>query len=74
MKILYIHNDGGGYADHVDVAPGKTVDQFFQEKMPDRDAHDYLIRVNRLPVAKDYVLQEGDRISATPLKLEGAVK
>ena len=37
--------------------------------MPDRDAHDYLIRVNRLPVAKDYVLQEGDRISATPLKL-----
>jgi len=74
MKILFINNDGGGFADYVQVADGTTVQQFFNEKLPDREAHDYLIRVNRQPVPKDYILQEGDRITATPLKIEGAFK
>ena len=74
MKILFINNDGGGFADYVQVADGTTVQQFFNEKLPDREAHDYLIRVNRQPVPKDYILQEGDRITATPLKIEGAAK
>lgn len=73
MKILFINNDGGGFADYVQVADGTTVQQFFNEKLPDREAHDYLIRVNRQPVPKDYILQEGDRITATPLKIEGAL-
>jgi sulfur carrier protein ThiS len=72
MKILFINNDGGGFADYVQVSGGMTVQQFFNEKLPDREPHDYLIRVNRQPVPKDYVLQEGDRITATPLKIEGA--
>ena len=33
---------------------------------------DYLIRVNRLPVSGDQVLQPGDRISITPTKIQGA--
>lgn len=72
MKILFINNDGGGFADYVQVAPGTTVEQFFSEKLPDREPHDYLIRVNRQPVPKDYVLQESDRITMTPTKIEGA--
>jgi sulfur carrier protein ThiS len=72
MKILFINNDGGGFADYVQVADGTTVQRFFNEKLPDREPHDYLIRVNRQPVPKDYILQEGDRITATPLKIEGA--
>jgi hypothetical protein len=36
-------------------------------------ASDYLIRVNRMPVAKDQVLQDGDRVTCTPLKVEGAL-
>jgi hypothetical protein len=32
----------------------------------------YLIRVNRQPVVRDYVLQENDRITMTPTKIEGA--
>ena len=28
--------------------------------------------VNRQPVARDHVLKEGDRVSATPVKIEGA--
>ena len=72
MKVLYINNAGGGYADYVQVNPGTTVEQFFAEKLPKQEAQDFLIRVNRQPVAKDYVLQEGDRITCTPLKVEGA--
>ena len=72
MKIMYINNDGGGYADYVDVSPGTTVEQFFQDKMPGSKADDYLIRVNRQPVPRDYVLKEGDRITITPTKVDGA--
>ena len=73
MRLLYINNDGGGYADYVEAAPGTTVEKFFAQQMPGAKADDYLIRVNRQPVARDYVLQEGDRITFTPTKVEGAV-
>jgi len=32
MRILYINNDGGGFADHIDIARNMTVEQFFNEK------------------------------------------
>ena len=35
-------------------------------------AADYLIRVNRLPASADQKLQDGDRVSMTPTKIEGA--
>jgi sulfur carrier protein ThiS len=73
MRVLYINNDGGGFADHVNVTEGTTVQQFFKDKMPGREASDYLIRVNRQPVPCDYVLQENDRVTITPTKIEGAV-
>ena len=41
--------------------------------MPGRKAEDFLIRVNREPVSKNQILREGDRISVTPIKIEGAV-
>jgi len=72
MRILFVNNDGGGFADYVDVTQGMTVEKFFREKMPDRRPEDYLIRVNRQPVPRDYVLQENDRITITPTKIEGA--
>ncbi len=50
MRLLYINNDGGGFADHINVAEGMTVEQFFNERMPDQEPTDYLIRVNRQPV------------------------
>ena len=72
MRILYINNDGGGYADYVNVTEGTTVEKFFKDKMPGSQAGDYLIRVNRQPVPRDHVLQENDRITITPTKIEGA--
>jgi len=72
VRLLFINNDGGGFADHVDVAAGVTVAEFFGQRLPGRQPEDYLIRVNRLPAAADHVLRDGDRITITPVKIEGA--
>ena len=50
-----------------------AVEQFFAKEMRDCRPEDYLIRVNRQPVPADQVLREGDRISFTPTKIEGAI-
>ena len=72
MRILYVNNDGGGFADYIDVDAGTTVATLFSQRLPGRQSQDYLIRVNRLPVPADHVLQEGDRLTVTPVKIEGA--
>ena len=74
MQIFYINNDGAGFADRIEVAQGITVGAFFAEKMPNRASEDYLIRVNRQPAAFDQVLQHEDRVSFTPVKIEGAIE
>ena len=73
MRILWINNDLGGFADYLDITENTTVEKFFNQQLPGRQAEDYLIRVNRQPVARGYVLQEGDRVTATPTKVDGAV-
>ena len=72
MRVLYINNDGGGFADYVTVSEGTTVEQFFKDKMQGSKPDDYLIRVNRQPMPRDYVLKDGDRVTITPTKIEGA--
>ena len=72
MRLLLINNDGAGFANYVDIANGTTVEQLFSQRMPHGRPSDYLIRVNRQPTAADYVLQENDRVSITPTKIEGA--
>ena len=71
MKVLFINNDGAGFADYVEIQPNTAVNSFFDQRCSGKPGN-YLIRVNRQPVASDYVLQEGDRISVTPTKIEGA--
>lgn len=73
MKILYINNHGAGFADHIGIENQTTVEQLFAERMPGCNPGDYLIRVNRQPVGRDQLLQEGDRVSITPTKIEGAL-
>ena len=73
MKLLVINNNGGGFADYMDVEPGTTVHQLFGQVVPSGKSEDYLIRVNRQPVPKDHILQEGERVSFTPVKIEGAL-
>ena len=72
MRILFINNNGGGFADYINVNPNITVEKFFNQQLPNEENEDYLIRVNRQPVPRDYVLQENDRVTATPVKIDGA--
>jgi sulfur carrier protein ThiS len=72
VKVLYVNNDGSGYADFIDVPHGTTVQDLFEREMGSAKPSDYLIRINRQPVPRNQVLTEGDRISITPTKIEGA--
>ena len=72
MRVLFINNDGGGFADYIDVKPETTVAQLFEQRSSHGNASDYLIRVNRQACSSDQVLQENDRVSFTPTKIEGA--
>ena len=72
MKILFINNTGGGFAQDIEIESGTQVAKLFAQKLPQATPADYLIRVNRLPAAAEQVLVEGDRVSFTPTKIEGA--
>ena len=72
MQILAINNNGAGFADYLDVPEGTTVNQLFGQQISGGRPENYLIRVNRQPCASDQQLQPGDRVSITPLKIEGA--
>ncbi len=72
MKVLFINNNGAGFANHIEIDDGTTVQSLFNARIGQGRESDYLIRVNRQPVASDQVLVEGDRISITPTKIEGA--
>ena len=73
MRILLISNDAGGYAHNVDVPNDTSVAQMFERHVGKLKADNYLIRVNRRPATADQLLRDGDRVSFTPLKIEGAV-
>lgn len=72
MKILYINNDGAGFADHIEIEADTTVQSLFNQRIGEGRESNYLIRVNRQPVSAGQVLVDGDRVSITPTKIEGA--
>ena len=74
MTILFINNDGGGFADEMEVPSGTTIEELFLKQMGKEDTADFLIRVNRSPVTAQYVLQNGDRVTITPTKVEGFIQ
>ena len=73
MKVLVINNDGGGFADYVEVPQGTTVQQLFEQQVKNPRPENFLIRVNRQPVSAGQVLNDGDRATFTPVKITGAV-
>ncbi len=73
MRLKFICNDGGGFADFIEIKEGTTVGELFSDRVSDGKPQDYLIRVNRQEVVADEILKEGDRVSLTPIKIEGAI-
>jgi len=72
MKIRYLNNDGGGFADEVDVVDGTTVGEFVTEQLRGKSPSNFLIRVNRDEATSNQVLQDLDRVTVTPTNIEGA--
>ncbi len=73
IKVYFLNGDGSGWADPHEVADGTTVGQIFSSKMGARSkAEDFQIRVNREIVSAHDILEDGDTVSITPRKIEGA--
>jgi sulfur carrier protein ThiS len=68
-RILYVNNDGAGFADYIAVDSGTTIEKFVKER--DLAINRNTIRVNSQIVPNNYVLVDGDRVSITPTKIEG---
>jgi len=72
IEVTLVANEGGGFADKVRVEIGTTVGKLFTQRIPNGSAANYNIRVNRMPCSEDQVLQDGDRMTITPRKIDGA--
>lgn len=70
MRVLFINNGGGGFADKVSMDEGISVESFVENNV-EGDPNNFIIRVNRNAVTKSQVLHEGDTITVTPAKIEG---
>lgn len=72
IKVLYLNNDGGGFAKYVEVATGMSLSSFLLLHLGTSfSPGEFTIRVNRQPSDQDYILKQDDRISVTPVKVEG---
>lgn len=72
IKAYFINAVGGGYSDILEVDQGCTVEELFESMMEGQKPQDHLILVNRAPAAADEVIQDGDRISITPIQVKGS--
>lgn len=72
FQVLFINNDGAGFAEKVDVPMGTSISDFLAAELPDVDLTERTITVNGAMVSGDYPLGLGDKIAVTPLKVDGA--
>ena len=72
IEILWLNNDGGGYAERIKVPTNTTVEQLRRKMMPDYDPHDLSIYVNRSVTVAGQKLRTGDSVSITPKNVSGA--
>lgn len=75
ITITYLNRHGGGFAERHTLPVGTTVKQFLEKQGINPD--EFTIRIVRgtqggfTPTAED-TLQDSDRLSCVPLKIEGA--
>lgn len=74
IEVTLITNDGSGLPRRAPVVEGTTLEKFLEVSFEGNpDEFTIRIRANGTSVEahKDYVLQDGDRISLAPSKVEG---
>jgi len=67
-KAIFFINDGAGLGEYVET--GVSLETILNTKSI--DLNNYQVRVNGQAGVMDQVIQEGDRISALPIKVSGA--
>jgi len=72
MRIRVISAHGDGQVKSVEVAEATTIAELLASQFPDEDFSVHLVRVNRDSAAPEQILRDGDRVTVTPLSIEGA--
>ena len=74
IKVFVVNNEGGGFADNLEVNRDTTIGALFALVMPENaQPTDYEIKVNyKGNLEAGFVLSDGDRVSITTSKGAGA--
>lgn len=73
ITIFLINDFGGGFSANKTIPAGTTVKQLFASVNPGQDPRNFFIRVAREAAPESYVLQDGERVSITPIKVTGMI-
>lgn len=75
-NVILVTNDGAGLPRTIPVAEGTTLEAFLKVAF-EGDLDDFTIKVRAngasVEAHSDYVLQDGDRVSLSPKKIDGAL-
>lgn len=76
IEVTLITNDGAGLPVRIPVVEGTTLEEFLEVSF-DGNIDDFTIKVRcngtSCEAHRDYVLCDGDRISLSPTKIDGAL-
>ena len=75
MQIFLTSTSETGFADFVELPVGANLGDLWAAKFEGKDAKNFVIRVERSrgeTLPRSFVLQDGDRVTVTPHKFEGA--
>ncbi len=76
IEVTLVSNDGDGQPVVVPCIPGTTLEKFLEISFSG-DPEDFKIRVRTngttIDADEEHVLQDGDRVSIAPKKIDGAV-
>ncbi len=75
INVTLVHNGGTGLPIKTPFVEGITLEKFLEVAF-DGDPDEFTIRVRAngtsVEAHRDYVLQDGDRVSLAPVKVDGA--
>lgn len=72
ITIQVVSNEGAGFVEKVTLPKGTTFGQYFDQRHPNVSPKDFTLKLNRAQPSRDAVLKDGDFLSMTPSKMEGA--
>ena len=77
IDVYMVSNSGSGVPVRFPIVEGTTLEAFLSVHFEEGSPDDFVVKVRSngqgIQVYNDYVLQDGDRVSLTPSKVEGAV-